>query len=294
MRLAVVGLLVACTSGHPALPPPPSDAAASCAFERVPHQGIYTSTIWLDATNRPFRIDGIDFDANGNEFAAAYYVTYDDQGRVADARTPEGDVHYDYAPDRVTTTDPYGGSFMDLVDGRVVHYEEPLSIAADQRNIADYEYDAAGRIAHYSGQTRYDDGTGKGTMLSYFDDQYTYDDHDRIVSIVRGSATTSFAYQETADELAIVITPDIDPPSQLAYDFDASHRVVRAQLDSAVVTYNYDGDTITGTFEGGETVYARGTCDAPLPRITLDSPLPVKWDAGRVELPEVETWQLLY
>ena len=296
MRTIVLAVVAtACGTDH-ALPPPPADAVTSCASERVPHLGVSTSKIWRDASNRVIRVDGTWFEDSGDSYPIAYTFGYDDQDRLAGMRYQAYDYHFDYATDRVLETEHGKDTWLwNLVDGRVSHEEGPPGVPSLMQNTVNYEYDTSGRISRRSGGVLYDDG--HGLMKSAFDRHFTYDAQGRVIKVVDGTRTTSWTYTESPTQLAIQIDEsdgvDTNPYMHVTYDFDASHRIVRAARelhgDEAVSTYTYlDGEIdaeVSGSSVQSFTVRSTGTCDPPAMLEAPVPPLPFTWGATYVHAP---------
>jgi YD repeat-containing protein len=293
----------ACAPDHPPLPPPPVDAVTSCRSEQSPPADVSTSTLWRDAAGRVIRVDGTWPEQSGDSYPIAYTFGYDDQDRLAGTRYQNHDLRYDYAPDRVVETDHDKDSWLwNLVDGRVSHEEGPPGVPSLMQNDVDYEYDASGRISRRFGGVLYDDG--HGWMKGGFDRHYTYDAQDRVTMVVDGDRTTTWTYTDSATQLVIQIDQSdgiqTTPYLLLTYDFDASHRIVRAAFDQSgdetVTTYTYlDGEldaAVSGTSVRPFSVRAVGTCDPPSLLLAPLSRLPLTWSAIYVHTPNLAYEQL--
>ena len=283
------------------LPPPPAEATASCVYEVTPpfDVGVPTSTLWFNGLGQTIRIDGDFFGRNGR-MPAAYYVTYDDQGRIVEERGEYGDIRYDYTPQQITVTaDRWPGEIYSLVERRVVHAESP-GVPVEKQLIRDYTYDSAGRLASYSVTDFHDEG--EGTMKFVVAARYAYDPQGRVVTLqimkngkVRSSS--SLTYSETADRLVITVDDGSLFPARWTYDFDASHRVIRSAVkflfdtedaagpDDVVDVYSYVDGEIVESFPGSDaTIRAIGACPPPAVVVAPEAPLPIRLHAEHVSL----------
>src|ERR1051325_11661853 len=286
---AAVASMVGCASKAPEvfqLPPPPTEATASCAYPRVTSQfppiDLPTSTLWLDGLGRVIRVDGWEYDDEDftRETPEAYDLMYDTAGHLAEVRSKHQDRQITYSADQILETyAPDATWTYQLIDGRVVHSDGPPD-AMGTRQTWDHTYDAAGRVAsevygHVNG-TNY---TWVGT------DEYTYDAKDRILSS-RSSGTAypggelsnySFSYTDTPDRVVVAIT-DLHGPNhpslvqRWTFDFDASHRLLRDAVDGNGDGFDdfwddfryLDGEIdVSSRDRGDTTLRAVGACAAP-------------------------------
>ena len=134
------------------------------------------------------------YDANGNRLSVTSdggtsSYTYDALNRVATVSEPNGETRYSYDASGLLTQVVYPSNL-----------------------VADYSYDAQGRVAGIHNQTN-------GATLSSY--EYSYDDNGnrtRQVEVNGGDAqTTDYAY-DSEDRLTDVTYPD----TQVAYTYDAN------------------------------------------------------------------------
>lgn len=284
-----------------AFPPPPADATASCVYQATPEGAVSTSTVWFNSLGQVIRVDGWFVNDSGDIVPAPYYFAYDSEGRLVEQKTIVDDIHYAYTPQQITQSSSLGGDWIyTLVDGRAVHLEGPEQQPPDQRWMIDYTYDSAGRYASRTGVGFYD--AGKGIMKYSFAVQYSYDAQGRVASAqVMNSGVTSqyaFSYTETANQLVINVNQSVLSYGQRwTYDFDASHRVIRAALNYGGgeyydYTYSYMGNEIdeVNALSPARTVHATGSCAPPAPVTLPEPPLPIHWSANLVSLSHVSVF----
>ncbi len=259
-------LLAGCSSDGRHYAPPPADATASCAVtvKQLGHVGH--EELWFDSAGRPIQADG---------YGGSMIYAYDDQGRLASLKTADGStVTWAYEPTQITEANSDGYTFIYNLcsDGRVTRWEGPEEVAAAERDVADYQYDAAGHITSVMGMGRYSDAPNGPVMIESFDDRYTYDAQGRLASAQQVDpqlehGATTYTYTETPGHLVIQLASDIFQTRTYSYDFDASNRIIRAALDdggmpaASSVTYSYVDDRITAiTDDRSYEVDTSGVC----------------------------------
>ncbi len=203
-------------------------------------------------------------------------MAYDDQGRLVSLSGPtNGVTQYAYSADQIVSS----GSTPDdnwvyLLENGLVTAEGPTAAQAT----TDYTYDSSSRILMHTG--------GSDTYV------YTYDAQGRVATAISGytGKAVPFTYTETADQLTIGIDlgdTGIDAfVDTWVFNFDGSHRLIRAADDWSGVNYAYDdvASTITETPDpssGSFSLRAVGACPAlstavPMPPL----PLPLTWGDG--------------
>jgi hypothetical protein len=264
---------------------------------------VATSTLWFNPRGQVIRVDGWWVEDSGEIVPAPYYITYDDQGRLAEERSKVEVIGYLYAPEEITVRSNLGGnSTYTLVDGRAVHFEGPESAAPQDRLMTDYTYDDQGRLTSYSGVSFYD--AGRGRTRYTFGRQYTYDAQGRAVTVRSmqdgiSKEAYAFSYSQTPQQLRVEVktlgAPEPAIPLQRwTYDFDADHRIIRSAVESnypsyheVVDTYQYlDGEIdVRSSGRSFISTRANGACDPPVVVVSDRVPLPLRWWANYDALP---------
>lgn len=281
------------------IPPPPADATSSCVYERTPIIGTPSSTVWFNRSGQVIRVDGWFPAGDAGAVPAPYYLSYDDAGRLVEERTRTEDAHYIYTPEQIRrTSNLTGDDVFDLIDGRAVHYEGPEDVPLEDRWFTDYTYDGEGRLASEVGIS-FVAYPGSGTTKVPFESHNTYDAQGRVIASQGGQngsmSSLLYSYTETADQLVVDIAVAQTSPlgnvplARRTFDFDASHRLVRAAVDQdldgvddQVDTYVYRDGEIDEISTGpdGFTVRATGSCAPPAVTMAPALPLPIQWGAN--------------
>jgi hypothetical protein len=298
---------MACAPGSSSIPPPP-EATASCVYTRSPDTavaqlgGMSTSTVWLNRVSQVIRVDGYAWE-NRQFVPSPYYFDYDEEGRLLEVRASDYKIHYTYTPSQVMTTSKFGDWLYDLVDGQVARVEGPEQLPPEQRLTIDYAYDDAGRIASRSRTSLEYSQAEQRDVQVHVQVDYTYDLQGRVRTLQERRDTTtrmySFAYYEIPTQLVI----DIDVHAQdgeieyshqrWTYDFDASHRITRIEHDNGfnvrTDTYSYEPGEIVAVSSSPVVSITRatGSCEPPIVVDGPKAPLPFRWSAASLSLPNM-------
>jgi YD repeat-containing protein len=296
--LVVPIVLAACETEH-RLPPPPPEAVASCVTEYVSAQDHASGTLWFNEQHQVFRVDG-GFPYSDDDYGpAAFYFAYDAEGRLEERRSPGEETHYAYSPQEIMLTSSLGFDWIFTLDaGRVAHVDGPVVRELNRHSESSYAYDTAGRITQWSGVTFYD--LGSGPEPSPWDLHYTYDDHDRVTAVTTSHGAWTLTYMETPDRLVVTVDQtqygETVPFQRATYDFDANHRIIRSAREDLspsggdyAMTYRYEDGVIEGTL-GTVTYRATGDCEPPTLRFGPQLPLPLRWSANTISLPDPTDW----
>ena len=156
--------------------------------------------------------------------------SYDDANRLAEILSPEGQQwHYAYDAN---------GNFAKLTDAN----GNATTTVGD--GVTDFTYDVINRLTaiDYSGTTpdasfTYNANSNLASMIDALGTEtYTYDDHDRLTGIARGSETFSYGY----DAVGNVTSRTYPDGTSIAYTFDDDSLLDTVASGGATTDYAYD------------------------------------------------------
>lgn len=274
----LIGLVLLTACGSSSEPSPPEGAVASCRTTSTPASGdAIHSTRWLDAAGRVIRVDSEL--ADGTQ---TFTMSYDAQGRLVREVTDEETLAWEYQDVRIVrTSDRLYTWVSDLDAGRIGHEGGPIENPDEMRWDISYGYDPQGRLFERVGADR------TGPTVQMFVKMFTYGAMGRVATAKPANETpvTSFAYAQSGTTLTVELTGPM--PRTWTYELDGQQRVVRSAVTpGASVSYAYDdaAHTITATSATG-TVIAEGTCEAPAIVTAPALPMPIRYHANEVTLP---------
>ncbi len=185
--------------------------------------------------------------------------TYDDQARVTAQRSPYGRTsRYSYLPGNVTeVSDPDGTRASTFIhDGR----GQLVGLVDADGNRQSTSYDQHGNAVLLTGR----DGTvtvrqldGRGHVVrevrpSGADLRFEYDDLDRVVRVVADGAATSYSYDGTSRNPALVVDPE-GGETRLTWTTGCLTRLEDPTGVALAFGYDEHGDLVSTTNSAGDT-----------------------------------------